>query len=102
MTAVARELADPNVKQVVSMRANETTVTINNGTTYCFAYDFSFWSFDHTADQYADQKQVYRCLAQPLLQKAFDGYNTCLFAYGQTGSGKSYRYDSILNYLSVL
>lgn len=26
----------------------------------------------------------------PLIDKAFDGYNACLFAYGQTGSGKSY------------
>ena len=40
----------------------------------------------------ADQEYVYNTLAQPMLGKAFEGYNVCLFAYGQTGSGKSYRY----------
>ena len=35
---------------------------------------------------------MYNSLAQPMLGKAFEGYNVCLFAYGQTGSGKSYRY----------
>ncbi len=38
----------------------------------------------------AGQEYVYESLAQPMLGKAFEGYNVCLFAYGQTGSGKSY------------
>ena len=40
---------------------------------------------------FASQEDVYTLLAKPMLSKAFEGYNTCLFAYGQTGSGKSYR-----------
>jgi len=50
-----------------------------------FSYDHCFWSADRLHLQYADQKKVYETIAQPLLDKAFQGYNTCLFAYGQTG-----------------
>lgn len=57
---------------------------------YHFIYDVSFWSFDECHPNYASQTTVYETLAAPLLQRAFEGYNTCLFAYGQTGSGKSY------------
>ncbi|KAK7810773.1 hypothetical protein U0070_009478 [Myodes glareolus] len=57
---------------------------------YSFVYDVSFWSFDEAHPGYASQTTVYETLAAPLLQRAFEGYNTCLFAYGQTGSGKSY------------
>ncbi|ERE74316.1 kinesin-like protein KIF14-like protein [Cricetulus griseus] len=57
---------------------------------YSFIYDVLFWSFDDCHPGYASQTTVYESLAAPLLQRAFEGYNTCLFAYGQTGSGKSY------------
>ncbi|GAB1285487.1 Kinesin-like protein KIF14 [Apodemus speciosus] len=57
---------------------------------YSFIYDVSFWSFDECHPGYASQTTVYETLAAPLLDRAFEGYNTCLFAYGQTGSGKSY------------
>ncbi|XP_021510001.1 kinesin-like protein KIF14 [Meriones unguiculatus] len=57
---------------------------------YSFIYDVSFWSFDECHPDYASQTTVYETLAAPLLERAFEGYNTCLFAYGQTGSGKSY------------
>ncbi|KAK3087876.1 hypothetical protein FSP39_011825 [Pinctada imbricata] len=36
------------------------------------------------------QENVFNCLGKDLLEKAFEGYNGCIFAYGQTGSGKSY------------
>ena len=85
-----RELADANVRRVVSMCGNETSVKSDNGTVHRFAYDFSFFSFDERHGEFAGQEYVYSALAQPLLGKAFEGYNTCLFAYGQTGSGKSY------------
>ncbi|XP_064650144.1 kinesin-like protein KIF14 [Lineus longissimus] len=84
-----RELTFPDVKCIMSMDENETTVTSDNGT-HRFTYDFSFWSFDSDNGEFASQDHVYNMLAQPLLGKAFEGYNTCLFAYGQTGSGKSY------------
>lgn len=57
---------------------------------HTFTYALSFWSFDESHPRYASQAAVYEALAAPLLERAFEGYNTCLFAYGQTGSGKSY------------
>ncbi|KAM3912051.1 kinesin-like protein KIF14 [Leptodactylus fuscus] len=55
-----------------------------------FQYDFCF-SFPQPGDAVpCTQEEVYRQVAQPLLGRVFQGYNTCLFAYGQTGSGKSY------------
>nr|XP_031294177.1 kinesin-like protein KIF14 [Camelus dromedarius]XP_031294178.1 kinesin-like protein KIF14 [Camelus dromedarius] len=57
---------------------------------YSFVYDLAFWSVDKRHPGFASQTAVYAALAAPLLQQAFQGYNTCLFAYGQTGSGKSY------------
>nr|KAI8729122.1 kinesin-like protein KIF14 [Biomphalaria glabrata] len=85
-----RELRDSNCRCAVQMQSNETTVVSDTGATHRFVYDFSFWSHDQSSGDYCDQEAVYARLAQPLLGKAFEGYNTCLFAYGQTGSGKSY------------
>ncbi|XP_065265876.1 kinesin-like protein KIF14 [Emys orbicularis] len=77
--------------QVVSMSGLETVVRHpETKQVYDFIYDFSFWSFDHCHPNFASQETVYKALAVPLLERAFEGYNTCLFAYGQTGSGKSY------------
>lgn len=28
---------------------------------------------------------VFKCLGEGILEKAFQGYNACIFAYGQTG-----------------
>ncbi|NXD79822.1 KI13A protein, partial [Halcyon senegalensis] len=36
------------------------------------------------------QEMVFKCLGEGILEKAFQGYNACIFAYGQTGSGKSF------------
>ncbi|NXI40185.1 KIF14 protein, partial [Galbula dea] len=76
---------------VISMSGSETTVR-NPATNqvYSFNYDFSFWSFDKHHPNFASQAMIYEALAVPLLERAFEGYNACLFAYGQTGSGKSY------------
>ncbi|XP_041133033.1 kinesin-like protein KIF14 [Polyodon spathula] len=77
--------------QVVFMERQETIVQHpESKQSHSFVYDFSFWSFDKTHPSFASQKTVYEKLALPLLERAFEGYNTCLFAYGQTGSGKSY------------
>ncbi|MBZ3883002.1 Kinesin-like protein KIF14 [Sciurus carolinensis] len=77
--------------QVVFMNGEEISVQHPDmKQVYTFIYDVSFWSFDECHPHYANQKTVYETLAEPLLQRAFEGYNTCLFAYGQTGSGKSY------------
>ncbi|CAO2637067.1 Kinesin-like protein KIF14, partial [Lemmus lemmus] len=77
--------------QVVFRNGEEITVEHPDmKQVYSFVYDVSFWSFDECHPGYASQTTVYETLAAPLLQRAFEGYNTCLFAYGQTGSGKSY------------
>ncbi|XP_030352008.1 kinesin-like protein KIF14 isoform X2 [Strigops habroptila] len=80
-----------NSLPVISMNGSETSVR-NPATNqaYSFSYDFSFWSFDKWHPNFASQATIYRTLAVPLLKRAFEGYNACLFAYGQTGSGKSY------------
>ncbi|XP_069497331.1 kinesin-like protein KIF14 [Ambystoma mexicanum] len=80
-----------NTFQVVFMNGQETIVQ-HPGTkqAHTFLYDFSFWSFEESHPNFASQEVVYEALAVPLLERAFEGYNACLFAYGQTGSGKSY------------
>ncbi|NXO37640.1 KIF14 protein, partial [Locustella ochotensis] len=76
---------------VISMSDSETIVqNPSTNQVYSFSYDFSFWSFDKGHPNFASQALIYKTLALPLLERAFEGYNACLFAYGQTGSGKSY------------
>ncbi|KAK3851338.1 hypothetical protein Pcinc_042000 [Petrolisthes cinctipes] len=86
----SREEALPNSKSAIGVVGNNIRVTGDNGTVHTFAYDHCFWSCDETHPRYASQEDVYTHLAHPLLEKAYEGYNTCLFAYGQTSSGKSY------------
>ncbi|KAK7126943.1 hypothetical protein R3I94_018200 [Phoxinus phoxinus] len=78
-------------RQVIFMNSQETLVqhpdTKQNHT---FSFDFSFCSINESDASFASQQMVYENLARPLLERAFEGFNTCLFAYGQTGSGKSY------------
>uniref|UniRef100_A0A452QKJ0 Kinesin family member 13A n=1 Tax=Ursus americanus TaxID=9643 RepID=A0A452QKJ0_URSAM len=47
-----------------------------------FIFYFLFW--------FLGQEVVFKCLGEGILEKAFQGYNACIFAYGQTGSGKSF------------
>ncbi|NXO14896.1 KIF14 protein, partial [Oriolus oriolus] len=76
---------------VISVSGSETIVrNPSTNQVYSFSYDFSFWSFDKGHPNFASQAMIYKTLAVPLLERAFEGYNACLFAYGQTGSGKSY------------
>ncbi|XP_043555674.1 kinesin-like protein KIF14 isoform X1 [Chiloscyllium plagiosum] len=80
-----------NSQQVIFMQGQDTIVQHpETNRTYSFTYDFSFWSFDGLHPEFSSQEAVYMNIGLPLLEKAFEGYNTCLFAYGQTGSGKSY------------
>jgi len=36
------------------------------------------------------QQVVFECVAQPLVDRLMEGFNSCCFAYGQTGSGKTH------------
>ena len=77
--------------QVIFMKDQETVVQHPvSKHSHSFTYDFSFCSVDEEEPSFASQQTVYQTLARPLLERAFEGFNTCLFAYGQTGSGKSY------------
>lgn len=85
------------------MNGQETVVQHpDSKQSYTFAYDFSFCSVDESDQHFASQQTVYERLAKPLLLRAFEGFNTCLFAYGQTGSGKSYTYVLMLLKLNFM
>ncbi|XP_066947752.1 LOW QUALITY PROTEIN: kinesin-like protein KIF14 [Macrobrachium rosenbergii] len=75
---------------ILDVFGNTLKIQSDTGSSYTFKYDHCFWSCSENHPQYASQEDVYATIAQPLLEKAYEGYNVCLFAYGQTGSGKSY------------
>ena len=35
---------------------------------------------------------MFQCLGDDILERAFEGYNACIFAYGQTGTQYSCEY----------
>lgn len=77
--------------QVIFMENQDTLVQHpDTKQTHKFTFDFSFCSINEADASFSSQQLIYEKLARPLLERAFDGFNTCLFAYGQTGSGKSY------------
>ncbi|XP_069880606.1 kinesin-like protein KIF13A isoform X4 [Dipodomys merriami] len=93
-----REL-ELNTKCVVEMEGNQTVLHPPPSNTKqgerkppkVFAFDYCFWSMDESnTTKYAGQEVVFQCLGEGILEKAFQGYNACIFAYGQTGSGKSF------------
>lgn len=55
-----------------------------------FNFDYCYWSVNKDDMNYVTQEQVYSDLGLPVIEAAFDGYNSCILAYGQTGSGKTY------------
>lgn len=91
-----KELISPTVTNVVQQDGNEVVVFAGNtadntaGVHHRYLYDDVFWSCNSEHSNYSGQEEVFNELARPLLDRAFEGYNTCLFAYGQTSSGKSY------------
>ena len=85
-----KEEMTKGVKETIEVKNKEVNVFTDYGQTHAFTYDHCFSSSQPTHTQFADQTKVYDSLAKPLLAKAFEGFNTCLFAYGQTGSGKSF------------
>ncbi|XP_053972696.1 kinesin-like protein KIF23 [Hylaeus volcanicus] len=47
-------------------------------------------SFSHVFDANSSQKEVFDCVALPLIENLVNGKNNLLFTYGVTGSGKTY------------
>lgn len=87
----AKECTTPLVTRVVTIQNSNEIIVKSGINVESYAYDNVFCSYDSddTAN-YANQETVFNGTALPLIDKAFEGYNACLFAYGQTGSGKSY------------
>lgn len=91
-----KECTTPSAFNVITIDGNEVTVLAGTnadssaGLSHSFHYDHAFWSCNTNHVNYADQEIVFKNTTMPLIDKAFEGYNACLFAYGQTGSGKSY------------
>jgi len=67
------------------MKDNKTIITSDSGMEFEFVYDYSIWSCDPKHPEFVGQEKLYKLMGQPLLNSAFEGYNTCLFAYGQVG-----------------
>ena len=48
------------------------------------------FTFDHVYDWTAEQVDIYKDCASPIIDNILEGYNGTIFAYGQTGTGKTY------------
>lgn len=77
-----RELKNNHIHLCLGIEGN-TISTTGPGMKHCFSYDHCFWSFDQNCETFATQEYVYQKIGKPLVENAFEGYNTCLFAYGQ-------------------
>ncbi|XP_043239569.1 kinesin-like protein unc-104 isoform X3 [Amphibalanus amphitrite] len=78
---------------IIEMDGNTTIITNPkqiNDNVKSFNFDYSYWSIEPSAPQFASQERVYQDIGVEMLDHAFQGYNVCIFAYGQTGAGKSY------------
>lgn len=86
----AKECTAPLSTRVVQIE-NSNDVTVKKGISMnTYTFDNVLSSYDCDDENYANQEAVFKGTALPLIDKAFEGYNACLFAYGQTGSGKTY------------
>lgn len=48
------------------------------------------YGFKHVFTEHSSQKDLFECVAMPLLEGLLQGQNGLLFTYGVTGSGKTY------------
>jgi hypothetical protein len=111
------ELGDKDVEApqpVIEMERDRKTMTLLDPTNgfrerATFSFDFCFSPFlpsivlgrtdrldkddssdDGEAAAERGQAEVYNAVGCPIVNSAWQGYNSCIFAYGQTSSGKSY------------
>ena len=75
---------------MVKIEGGQTIIAANKKPPKVFKFDHSYDSSNLASDGFASQEVIYNDLGAGLLDRAFDGYNCCIFAYGQTGSGKSH------------
>ncbi|XP_029939513.1 kinesin-like protein KIF14 [Salarias fasciatus] len=82
---------EKNTQPAIDITDQETIIrNPETKQSFSFNFDFAFSSTDEADPAFASQQTVYEKIARPLLQKALEGFNVCIFAYGHTGSGKSY------------
>lgn len=62
-----------------------------------FIQHLSF-EFDHVWDERAENEDVYRHAAAPLVMSSLDGGISTMFMFGQTGSGKTFTMSAIQKY----
>lgn len=68
----------------IKIGSDHVVLTNPNGLEeHSFAFDFIF-------DQDSEQSMLWDSIGDPILSKAFLGFNGTIFAYGQTGSGKTW------------
>uniref|UniRef100_A0A452UQP9 Kinesin family member 13A n=1 Tax=Ursus maritimus TaxID=29073 RepID=A0A452UQP9_URSMA len=72
------------------MEIRETSLVFSLLTQICQEEPFSSFIVFYFLFWFLGQEVVFKCLGEGILEKAFQGYNACIFAYGQTGSGKSF------------
>lgn len=72
-----------NDGMAVLVESDSHVIVTNENDEKSFAFDFAYGPS-------ASQAQLFEDLAEPLVDKALQGFNGTIFAYGQTGSGKTY------------
>lgn len=80
-----RSNEEKNANTAVAVLIEENNQVIINSDS-----DEKAFTFDHTYGPTASQANLFEDLAQPMVDKAMQGFNGTIFAYGQTGSGKTY------------
>ncbi|KAF4746067.1 hypothetical protein FOZ62_023842, partial [Perkinsus olseni] len=78
-TCIQTSPRDPSIRVTDPLDINSQRV---------YSYDAVFDS--SSSNRPATQEEVYQRLGRQLLDRALEGYNTCLLAYGVVGTGKTY------------
>lgn len=75
---------EKSINDVSCVTIEHTHVSINS---QHVNVDEKNFGFDFVFDDDSEQTAVWTSIGEPILEKAFAGYNGTIFAYGQTGSG---------------
>lgn len=59
-------------------------------------------TFKHVFDGESKQREVYSCVAQPIVENLIRGKNGLLFTYGVTGSGKTYTMTGDVKHRGIM
>eukprot|EP01084_Bolivina_argentea_P289804 497722_1 len=86
-----RDTESKRQKQITTIFNEYKSIKINNPKTLTSPrHEQKEFSFDKIFPHNTTQNTLFEEIAQPIVEHALNGYNSCCFAYGQTGSGKSY------------